>query len=274
MSNVYLDDSTLTAIANQTRRLTETQTTYTPSQMATALGTVEKGIVPIGTISVTENGIVDVTNYASANVNVGGIYLTDWKEIGFTTAPQHIIDSINYSKGIMSTWDSTLTSIAAKYKNNVDLIYMPLVDTSNVTNMANTFAQCSKLKKVALLDTCNVTNMYWLFYMCSNLEEIPSFDTKNVTSMERLCYMCSSLKYVPRLNTNKVTNMQWMFDSCYNLTNESLNNILGMCIDAISFSGTKTLRYLGITSTQAQTCMTLSNYNQFINSGWTTGYDS
>ena len=36
------------------------------------IGTLEGGVTPTGTINITQNGIVDVTNYASANVNVAG----------------------------------------------------------------------------------------------------------------------------------------------------------------------------------------------------------
>ena len=66
--------------------------------------------------------------------------------------------------------------------------------------------------------------------------------------------------------------MNGMFQSCTLLTQESLNNILQMCINATSFTGTKTLKYLGLSSTQATTCQSLSNYQAFLNAGWTTGY--
>ena len=34
----------------------------------------------------------------------------------------------------------------------------------------------------------------------------------------------------------------------------------------------KTLKYIGLTSAQANKCKTLSNYSAFTAAGWTTGY--
>ncbi|MGN1301209.1 MAG: hypothetical protein ACI4U9_01605 [Clostridia bacterium] len=47
-----------------------------------------------------------------------------------------------------------------------------------------------------------------------------------------------------------------------------------MCINAVGITGSvyKTLKYLGLTSTQATICTTLSNYQAFLDAGWTTGY--
>lgn len=63
-----------------------------------------------------------------------------------------------------------------------------------------------------------------------------------------------------------------MFSRCSSLSNESLNNILEMCINATSYTGTKTLKQIGLTSSQATTCQSLSNWNDFVTAGWTTGY--
>ena len=55
------------------------------------------------------------------------------------------------------------------------------------------------------------------------------------------------------------------------LTNDSLNNILEMCKNSV-MSSNKTLKYIGLSSTQATTCTTLSNWAACESAGWTTGY--
>ena len=91
--------------------------------------------------------------------------------------------------------------------------------------------------------------------------------------MGRMFEGCSSLTTIPVLNTNEVTGMSDMFNGCTSLTDDSLNNILQMCINAVSISSTpNTLQAIGLTEAQAATCTTLSNYQAFLDAGWTTGY--
>ena len=68
--------------------------------------------------------------------------------------------------------------------------------------------------------------------------------------------------------------MKNMFKGCNNLSNESLNNILQMCINAtrITYAAYKKLSYIGLTQEQAERCQSLSNYEAFIAAGWVTGY--
>ena len=167
---------------------------------------------------------------------------------------------------------SNVTSMDSMFQNCFNLTSIPLLDTSNVTNMAGMFQSCSNLTTIPLLNTSNVTAMFSMFSDCSSLTTIPLLNTSNVTDMNNMFSDCSSLTSIPLLNTSNVTDMNNMFRGCSSLNNESLNNILAMCANAVKITYNKTLKYIGLTEEQANICKTLSNYQTFVNAGWTTGY--
>lgn len=250
---------------------------------------ITTGITPSGTTNITTNGTYDVTNYASANVNVqpvlqnksieitengitnvtadsgydglnevevttnvsgGGGSDLDWSVIGYNVPPLSIVNDFNYSKNIYDNWNSSVTDLSRKFAYNRDLKYMPLVDTSNATKMEAMFQNANQLMTTPLLDTSNVTTMSYMFYGCANLDTI----------------------YI--LDTNKVTLMNSMFYNCSKLTDESLNNILTMCINATSYTGTKTLKQIGFSSSYQSVSRieSLPKYQELLDAGWTIGY--
>lgn len=200
------------------------------------------------------------------------IYPPDWSEIGYSETPQDILDDFDYSKEIYDNWDSSVTDLSNKFYADTKLKYMPMVDTSNATNMMGFLSGCYNLSTVPLLNTNKVTIITSMFSSCNSLKTVPQFDTSNVKNFNNTFSGCTGLVDVPILNLSKATSLKNMFSSCLYLSNGALNNIMQMCIGATSYASTKTLKQIGLTSSQATTCQSLSNYQAFLNAGWTTGY--
>lgn len=167
---------------------------------------------------------------------------------------------------------SNVTSMTSMFQNCKNLTTISLLNTSNVTSMQNMFMNCKNLTTIPLLNTSSVTNMYDMFYYCTNLTTIPLLDTSSVKNMSSMFAGCSNLTEIPQLNTSSVTNMYNMFYGCTSLSDESLNNILAMCANATSYTGTKELAVTGLSEEQATKCQSLSNYSTFTSAGWTTEY--
>lgn len=204
-------------------------------------------------------GHLDNTEYTEANDDLDDIlegstpvtiYPPDWSQIGYTNTPESVINAFNSAKNIKENWNNNTTNMNYIYSNNTNLLFFPLVNTSNVTSMNSTFSY-SVLQHIEKVDTKKVTNMSECFDTCRFLMDVPAFEIPLVTSTSGI-YNC--------------------FKNCSYLTNESLNNIMAMCLSAINISGTKTLKNLGLSSAQCTICQGLSNYSAFTAAGWTTGY--
>ena len=149
---------------------------------------------------------------------------------------------------------------------------VPFIDLSTITNISYMFQSCKSLKTIPKFNTSNVTDAICTFSGCTNLEEIPQIDISKVTRSGMMFTNCTNLKTIPPL-TIGASNMTNMFSGCPNLSDESLNNILLMCANSgVGNVTMKKLSYIGLTSKQATVCQGLSNYQAFLDAGWTTGY--
>ena len=197
---------------------------------------------------------------------------------------------------INATTSTVFTAIG-----NTTKINLTNVDLSRFASIANAFASYSALEEIINLKTTKVTNFSSAFNNCNNLKTITNFDTSKGTNFNSTFRNCTSLEETPLIDMSKVTNCANMFSGCTklktinltfdeylsssfytisdlvkncpNLTDESLNIIMLLASkSSVTGSTNKTLYYLGISQDQATRCQSLSNYQAFINAGWTTGY--
>lgn len=114
------------------------------------------------------------------------------REIGYTETeidecledvPNLTMENIEYAKQILAEWNPETTSMNSTFKEDYNLVIMPKIDTSKVTDLYQTWYDCRNLAYIPLLDVTSVTDAYQLFVgMCPNnttLKRLPSFYFKS-----------------------------------------------------------------------------------------------
>lgn len=186
----------------------------------------------------------------NGTITTGGGSGRDWSLIGYSEEPKSIAIDFNYAKSIYDNWVGA-SDLSYLYANDNNLVYMPLVDTSSAKKLNYMFSNAYFLEEVPLLNTSGVTHFNYMFTECKGLKKVPIF------------------------NTSSALNIVSMFDQCPRLTDESLDNILQMCININpSYAKTKTLAYAGISSTYYTSAQiqALPHYQDFVSAGWSIGF--
>lgn len=229
-------------------------------------GTYE-GVVPSGILSISQNGTYDVTNYATADVNVS------------STAPAHYIEKtvdangklvnstniINFN-GVTDVDDYVLEHAyyEVSFPTNTS-VSMPLTTLSGIYACRYMFQNCIELTSVSFPYLNTISGNAACSYMfdgCTDLTNI-SFPALDIISGQSACsymfHVCNNLAYIslPVLTTiSGVSACQNMFSGCSNLTDAPLPALT-------TISGNTACRYMfqsctGLTSVSFPVLTTIS----------------
>lgn len=184
----------------------------------------------------------------SASPNIWDITYTDsnWDSM-FDVGVQGEFTGSNV-KGIIGGNLTGVTSIIDWFYSNDMLEYINIIDTPDVTNMAQFFRHCTNLVNVpSYFNLASVEDMTGAFEQCYSLVHLPQFvnsnnlrilkktfaecislvditlfDTSNVTDFELAFFYCRSLKEVPLLDVSSTTNCIEMFATTINVESGAL----------------------------------------------------
>lgn len=244
----------------------------------------------------------------SSKYYTGSYDRTGLKSIGYTDAAVDWYNNFTYwfesedDEHLLTQADKNLYGVVTE--NNISdykgiLVYLPSINTSNISNFyrfiyqcnllqtipqLNTssgtdfrqmFQSCRLLRTIPLLDTSNGTRFSSMFSGCSSLSELPLFNTSNGTAFNTMFQSCNSLKTIPQFNTSNGTDFSWMFNGCYSLqTIPQLNTVNGTAFN-IMFQSCYSLSMIPqINMTNAinissmfSSCYSLKDIGGFLNLG-------
>ena len=154
------------------------------------------------------------------------------------------------------------------------------LDFSSVQNFSNCFSTNSNMVTSPNINTSSATKMSGMFSSCVNLVTVRNYDMSHVTDISAMFNSDMALANVPLMNLSSISG-NWSLNSVFSsdvLTNDSINNILGSLATVTSaYTGTKTLKFMFGNADKSQyypasTIEQMSNYQAFINAGWTIGW--
>ncbi len=172
----------------------------------------------------------------------------------------YYMDRLTSIKNISNLNTSDVTNMAEMFADckSLESLDLSSLNTSAVTNMTNMFGGCEKLTELNLsgFNTSAVTTMIDMFSGCSNLKslDLSSFNTSSVIEMAGMFYDCRSLTELDlsKFNTANARSIYGMFNECSNL--KSLN------LSSFNTENVDDMRNMFINCTSLTT-LDLSNFN-------------
>ena len=173
---------------------------------------------------------------------------------------------------------TVMTRMFANCTNLTSLDLTDLIDTSEVLQADNMFVGCTNLTSLNLstFKPTKIRNTSNMFGNCPKLIsiDVSNWDASHISNMGTMfanCTLLESIDFTGWTLSAMASNFSSTFASCPALNNDTLNSIMGI-LGTAHPAYNKTLKYLGLSSTQATTCTNLSNWSVLSAAGWTTGY--
>ena len=232
---------------------------YINGKKVTFSAKVDIGATPSGTIEITENGTHDVSEYASANVNVSGgggganplqLKCDRTKDLSYFLQGYPLESADDIFDGV----DTGNVTCANRMFYYAEITTAPQLNTSGLLDSERMFEYCDELVSVPAYDFSKVTKSLYMFHYCRYIQSLPAYDFSNSERIDGMFDTCNRLEDASKITfSTKPTNAYYLFSDCEKLTgcpsldlpnNESINCIFKNC------KALKTIPLLNMLSTK------------------------
>ena len=198
--------------------------------------------------------LTSVPNFDTSNViNMGNMF-NGWvsnKTIPITSIPNfNTINVTDMSKMLRGTNITDLPNFnmsnvveaSSMCTKCIYLVNIPDLNLPNTINAPDMFAGCTSLINVPNIEMNQATNVSSMFKDNPNLVNVGTINMTNVGNASQMFRNDINLVNVPEFGlSNTAAILSSMFDNCNSLSNESVINIINMCINANVASAQKNL---------------------------------
>jgi len=136
------------------------------------------------------------------------------------TIQQHITERLQLNKDRVRQYEyfpetkeeleKIIDEITEQHKDD-DIIDLNMIDTSNITDMSDLFADIKHNYNISEWDVSNVTNMSGIFYNSNFNNDISQWDVSNVKDMFAMFSYSQFNQDISNWNISNVKNFMYMF---------------------------------------------------------------
>lgn len=172
---------------------------------------------------------------------------------------------INISNIVSNTNGADCTHM---FENCINVNNIDNINIANITASSSMFYN-TNISEIngANFKFPDLQNAYAMFAMMPNLTNVIDLNLSTATNVRFLYSGCRNLISVSNIDINGATDIWGMFENCVNLSNDSLSNIMKMCINAINVTN-KSLNRVFENYDYIHKCMNLPEYSDLVNAGW------
>ncbi len=170
-----------------------------------------------GQYTVSIQNTITSINYSNSNDKDKLLEISNWGTMSWATMNSSFFGCSNMEITASDLPNlSGVTDMYATFNGCSGLTSLPLIDTSNVTDMTYTFGG-SGLTSFPVLDTSNVTTFLGTFWSCSGLTSFPVLDFSSATTLESCWRFCTGLTSFPLISIPNVTTLKYAWYNCSSL---------------------------------------------------------